>query len=163
MQSKALINSINTDRNSGNKIFLVRFFLLLILALWITGFLLPVITNNDNPFVNFLLKRIYSPICHQENSKCISIGDGKMLVCARCAGIYFGTFITAIISLLITLPFVSKKILMIAILPLITDVLLTSIGIYNYSQFLSFMTGIIFGIVIYLFTIIELEKFILNK
>ena len=86
-----------------------------------------------------------------------------MLVCARCAGIYFGTFITAIISLLITLPFVSKKILMIAILPLITDVLLTSIGLYTYSQFLSFMTGIIFGIVIYLFTIIELEKFILNK
>ena len=58
---------------------------------------------------------------------------------------------------------ISKKILMIAILPLIADVLLTSIGIYNYSQALSFITGIIFGIVIYLFTILELEKFILNK
>ena len=163
MQSTALINSHTIHRNSGNKIFLLRLFVILILSIWITGFLLPVVTTIDNPLINFLLKRIYSPICHQENLKCITIGSGKMLVCARCAGIYFGAFIAAIISLLITIPLVSKKILMIAILPLITDVLLTSIGIYNYSQALSFITGIIFGIVIYLFTILELEKFILNK
>ena len=163
MQSRALINSLNIDRNSGNKIFLLRLFVILILSIWITGFILPVITNIDNPLINFLLKRIYSPVCHQENFKCISVEDNKMLVCSRCAGIYSGTFITAIFSLFIAIPFVSKKILMIAILPLITDVLLTSFGLYTYSQFLSFITGIIFGIVIYLFTILELEQFILNK
>jgi uncharacterized membrane protein len=131
---------------------------LLFLATWITGFLLPIVTTIENPFINFLLKRIYSPVCHQENLKCISIGSSKMLVCARCTGIYFGALITAISSLFITIPFVSKKILMIAILPLIADVLLTSIGLYSYSQLLSFMTGILFGAVIYLFTILELEN-----
>ena len=133
------------------------------LAVWISGFLLPVITSINNPFINYLLKRLYSTVCHQNNYKCIALESGKMLVCARCAGIYFGTFISAIFSLFITIPFVSKKILMVAILPLIIDVLLTSIGLYSYSQFLSLVTGMMFGIVIYLFTILELEKFILNR
>jgi len=132
------------------------------LAIWITGFLLPLITTLDNPFANFFLKRLYSTVCHQENFKCISFGNDKMLVCARCAGIYFGAFITSISSLFFIVPFISKKILMISILPLMMDVFLTTSGVYTYSQALSFMTGIIFGIVIYLFTILELEKFILN-
>jgi uncharacterized membrane protein len=146
-----------------SKIFLVRIFILLLLASWMVGFLLPLIISIENPFINYVLKRFYSTVCHQEGFKCISIGQATMLVCARCAGIYFGAFITSISSLFIIVPFISKKLLMISILPLMMDVFLTTSGVYTYSQFLSFVTGIIFGMVIYLFTILELEKFILNK
>jgi uncharacterized membrane protein len=86
-----------------------------------------------------------------------------MLVCARCAGIYFGAFISAIFSLFIFIPFISKKLLMISILPLLLDVFFTTTGVYSYSQFLSFVTGIIFGIAICLFTMEELENLFLTN
>jgi uncharacterized membrane protein len=127
------------------------------------GFLMPLITSIENPFINYLLKRLYSTTCHQEGLKCISIGNDKMLVCARCAGIYFGAFISAIFALFIIFPFISNKILLISILPLLMDVFLTSSGIYSYSQFLSFATGVIFGIVIFLFTMEELGNLFLTN
>jgi uncharacterized membrane protein len=133
------------------------------LAIWITGFSLPLITSINNPFGNFLLKKLYSTTCHQESFKCFYIGNAKMLVCARCAGIYFGSFVSSIFSFFIVIPLLSKKLLVVSMLPMLIDVFLTSAGVYTYSQILSFITGFIFGIVIYLFTILEIEKFILNK
>jgi uncharacterized membrane protein len=146
-----------------HKLFLIRFFILLLLVIWMAGFLLPLITSIENPFINYVIKRLYSTTCHQESFKCISIGNDKMLVCARCAGIYFGALISAIFGLFIIPLFVSKKLLLISIVPLLLDVLLTSSGVYSYSQFLSFATGIIFGIAIYLFTFEELKNLFLTN
>ncbi|MGB5289451.1 MAG: DUF2085 domain-containing protein, partial [Ignavibacteriaceae bacterium] len=107
--------------------------------------------------------KLYSTVCHQDSIKCISIDNNSMLVCARCAGIYFGVLIAVIAGLFIIRPVVSKRLLLISILPLLIDVLLISLGIYSYSKLMALVTGIISGSVIYFFIIAEIEKFSLKQ
>lgn len=144
-------------------VFILRFIFLSILTIWVTGFLLPLVSTIYNPLTNFLMTKLYSTVCHQENMKCISIDNKSMLVCARCAGIYFGALIAAISSLFITGPITNKRLLLISIIPLLTDVFLVSLGFYSYSRIISFITGILFGSIIYLFILAEIEKLILKK
>jgi uncharacterized membrane protein len=149
--------------NPNHRIILIRFLVLSILGIWVVGFLLPLITTLYIPFTNFLITKCYSTVCHQESFKCISIENNSMLVCARCGGLYFGAFIASISSLFTLRLNISKRLLLISILPLLIDVFLTSLGVYSYSQTYSFATGIIFGSVIYLFMIADFEKLILKK
>jgi uncharacterized membrane protein len=145
------------------KIILTRIILLLILSLWIYGFLLPTITSIDNTISNILLSGVYSKICHQQNAKCITIGGSSMLVCARCAGIYFGAFTAGLLSLFLIVPSISRKVLILSAIPLAIDVFLTFTGVYNYSQGLAFATGLVFGGIVYLLIMSELENLFSNK
>lgn len=163
MKIASFKNFKSIDYNPIHHVFLVRFFLLSLLAIWITGFFLPLFTTIKNPLTNFVMTRFYSTVCHQEGFKCISVNNSSMLVCARCAGIYFGALIAAISSLFNIRSLISKKLLLISILPLVTDVFLISFGIYSYSKSLAFFTGIIFGSVIYHFIIAEIDKLNLKQ
>ena len=111
----------------------------------------------------FLLSKIYSSVCHQESAKCISIGGASMLVCARCAGIYFGALTAGLLSLILIVPSISRRIFMLSLIPLLIDVFFTFTGVYNYSQGMAFATGLIFGNVVYLFLLSELENLFSNK
>jgi hypothetical protein len=71
--------------------------------------------------------------------------------------------IAAISSIIIFHPLTSKKLLLISIIPLLIDVLLVSLGIYSYSKIISFITGMVFGSIIYLFILTEIEKLILEQ
>jgi len=86
-----------------------------------------------------------------------------MLVCARCAGIYFGGLIAGLSSLFIALPSTTRRVLFFALIPLIMDVSLTFTGVYSYSQFVAFATGLTFGSVLYLLGISELENLFSTK
>jgi uncharacterized membrane protein len=112
---------------------------------------------------NFLLSKSYSTVCHQESTKCISLGSDTMLVCARCAGIYFGALLAGLLGLFYTIPLLSIKVLMVSAIPLLADVFLTLSGVYAYSQLAAFATGLIFGSVVYLFVLKELENLFSNK
>jgi uncharacterized membrane protein len=114
----------------------------------------------QNPLANLILSHLYSTICHKDIIKCISFGNAEMLVCARCAGIYIGALISAILSLLISINPVNRRYLILSSFPLLLDVILVMFGVYSYSKFVSFATGIIFGSVIYLVIILEFEKII---
>ena len=163
MQIALLKNLKSVGVDSAHQVLLIRFIFLSLLTIWIIGFLLPVVSTIDNPLTNFLITKIYSTVCHQESLKCISIDNISMLVCARCAGIYFGALIAAISSLFILQSIINDRLILISILPLLTDVLLVSLGIYSYSKFISFSTGIVFGSIIYLFILAEIEKLILKQ
>jgi uncharacterized membrane protein len=145
------------------KIIILRFLLLSFLSFWILGFLLPAISSTDNLMAKFLLLKIYSTVCHQESAKCISIGGASMLVCARCAGIYAGALTAGLLSLILIVPSISRRIFMLSLIPLLIDVFFTFTGVYNYSQGLAFATGLIFGNVVYLFLLSELENLFSNK
>jgi uncharacterized membrane protein len=145
------------------KIILVRLLLLFLLSIWISGFLLPVITSTDNLISKFVLSRIYSTVCHQESVKCISIEDTTILVCSRCAGIYTGALISGLFSLLVTLPEINKKILIFSTIPLAMDVFFTFTGVYSYSKSVAFSTGLAFGSIIYLLIISELANLFSKK
>ena len=110
-----------------------------------------------------LLSRVYSKICHQESVKCISIGNASMMVCARCAGIYFGSFTAGLLSLLLIVPSISKRVLILSAIPLGMDVLFVLTGFYTYSQSIAFATGLVFGGGVYLFLLNELENLFSNK
>jgi len=86
-----------------------------------------------------------------------------MLVCARCAGIYSGALIAGLISLLLIVPSISRRVLILSSIPLAMDVFFTFTGVYNYSQFLAFATGLAFGGIIYLLIVSELENLFSNK
>jgi uncharacterized membrane protein len=110
-----------------------------------------------------LLSRVYSKICHQENAKCIAIGNASMMVCARCAGIYFGTFTAGLLSLFLIVPSISRRVLILSAIPLGMDVLFVLTGVYTYSQGIAFATGLVFAGVVYLFLLNELENLFSKK
>jgi uncharacterized membrane protein len=85
-----------------------------------------------------------------------------MLVCARCAGIYFGAFLVGIISLNYKMPDIKTKVFIVSALPLLLDVILVFLRFYKYSKSLALSTGLIFGSVVYLIIISEIEKIILK-
>jgi len=128
-----------------------------------SGLLIPIITNIKNPLISYVINKVYSTVCHQENIKCISYLGHRMFVCARCAGIYSGAFIVAIVELRFIFPELPLKLLFVSVTPLLIDVALTTTRTYEYSKILAFLTGIISGFVIYLFVIKELENFVINK
>jgi uncharacterized membrane protein len=67
------------------------------------------------------------------------------LVCSRCAGIYFGGLFSSLLVLLGLKKNISTKILLLSSIPLILDVILYSISIYNYSNYIALLTGFLLG------------------
>ena len=80
-----------------------------------------------------------------------------MLVCARCAGIYFGALITGLSIFSLRSVQLNEKLLFMTLLFLCADVLLVTIGIYNYSKIISFTSGIFFGGAVYAYLMNEIE------
>jgi uncharacterized membrane protein len=153
--------NINIEKKLNST--LIRLLLLSFLILWTIGFLQPTFLTQNNSLANYFLAKIYSRVCHQESSKCIIIANESMLVCARCAGIYFGAMIAGLLTLIHSIPELKLKVLLIASIPLLLDVCLTFLGVYKYSPTIAFITGLAFGSVIYLFLLSELENLFSNK
>lgn len=100
-------------------------------------------------------KHSYGIVCHQQDLKLIGEGTFHSLVCSRCAGIYLGLLTTSFITIFFRIGIIrNNKILFIAVLPMILDVILYSIGLYNYSKTIAFLTGWLLGSVgfIYLYS-----------
>jgi len=91
------------------------------------------------------------------------IADQSMFVCARCTGIYLGALMLGLITFNYKIGRFGLNILLVAFVPLFIDVFFTSFGIYTYSKFIALLTGLIFGSVVYLFLIDELENYFSTK
>jgi uncharacterized membrane protein len=97
-------------------------------------------------YLNLIVDRAYSLVCHQDNEKLISSGIYSSKVCSRCAGIYSGAVISMVILLFIKIKkSVSIKYLLISAIPLLLDILFYNMGIYSYSTLIAYSTGILFG------------------
>ncbi len=142
---------------------IIIFFLILI---WCLGFLSPIFFKELNYLVITypFSKRIYSIVCHQITSKTFIINGERLLVCARCSGIYIGALFSSLISL-----FYSSKIIkninlfLYSIILLTLDVFFSSAGIYHYSKLLAFLTGIFFGSVSFLYILNAIEINLLKE
>lgn len=160
LQISVLKNTALTISNFRSANISFTIFLILLLSIWIFGFLSPLIAKIENPFIQFLLARIYSRVCHQDAAKCISLGGEIMFVCSRCAGIYFGALSAGILALLYKIPELTLKHLTILSLPLMLHVALTFTGIYSYSKMIAFITGICFGSAVSLIFFSEVKQLI---
>ncbi|MDI6765416.1 MAG: DUF2085 domain-containing protein [Bacteroidota bacterium] len=91
---------------------------------------------------------VYSPICHQYESRSIHLGGYKLGVCARCFGIYFGFLLGVGL-----IPFLSSKqtfpnifLWLIAISPILIVVALNGLSVHESIILSRFATGLWFGL-----------------
>ncbi len=142
-------------------IFLFRILIFIFLALWCAGILFPLLfKHTDNFLIQFIVNKLYSGICHQQEEKCLTIGGVQLLVCARCTGIYFGALVSAIFLLQKKMIKINRFILSTALALILADVGLVQIGLYSYSYVLALISGLILGAPVYLYLMRELENFL---
>lgn len=131
---------------------LIRIVLIILLGIWIFGFASQIIFP-DSPVLAVLkplTQKVYSNVCHQDTNKLCNINGQETLVCARCAGIYSGLFLGIVLSLCFTTP-LKLKFLVIASLLILFDVIFSTYEIYHYSKLLAFVTGLLFGVTLFLY------------
>ena len=142
----------------------LRIILLLFLLIWIPGILSPCLNINSLNSIYPFQKMLYSNICHQDVNKSFTCNDIPFLVCARCTGIYFGAFISAVVILILSIKLKFKtKFLYLLSIPMLLDVLYYSFGIYPYNKFIASSTGLLFGSSIFLYILSTLEYLLFIK
>jgi uncharacterized membrane protein len=116
-------------------------------AFWILGFLsAPLFAGSG---VSDFLYRFYSVVCHQFESRSLTIHDHSLAVCARCTGIY-GGFLAGVIAVrcsrrLRNRRFAPLALIAVSTIPMVTDVACELIGIMHSFASLRIITGAWFG------------------
>src|SRR5690606_3991281 len=109
----------------------------------------------------FIIHQMYSNVCHQLPERSIEFSGWLFLVCARCTGIYFGAAAASFFSLIINKRiYISRKLIIIALLPMLVDVILYQIKVYQYSKTTAFISGIFSGSAVFLYILFLLENFL---
>lgn len=127
--------------------------------IWCFGIMSPVIFQNNQTFLAAkpFLNQVYSTVCHQEYAKTLKIYDEEIFVCSRCAGIYTGVFMAILLSLFRLPKSRLLHLLISSSVFLLSDVILSSIGIYSYSKYFALSTGLFFGLTLFMFLLSELK------
>ena len=126
-------------------VFDILFFLLI--SIWCAGIVIQFLASMIPSLITLtpMLKYNYSIVCHAEAEKLICIKSACTFTCARCTGIYFGAILFSILSLLRINIKVTLLFLLLSSLPMILDIILYSISIYEYSITIAFTTGLLLG------------------
>ena len=139
----------------------LRAIVFLILLTWCLGFSNFFIFK-DSPLsiITYpVFKQIYSNVCHQNELKSFNDLGFNLFVCARCTGIYLGCLLISFLSVfMIRRTEIGLSPLYISLLLILTDVLFVRMNIYLYSKLISFITGLVFGLVIYLYFLEIMEN-----
>ena len=146
--------------NSKTSKRIIRTILFILIFIWCFGFLSPIFYSlNHFAVITYpFTKKIYSIVCHQINKKSFTINGEKLLVCARCTGIYLGAFSASFISIFYFPDEIKGiELFLISLIFILTDVLLTTAGVYHYSKYLAMATGLFFGSVsfVYILNVVE--------
>lgn len=107
---------------------------------------------------------LYSTTCHQIEQKSYNCEGVYFLVCARCTGIYLGSFTASVITIFTAMVgVINFKNLITFSFPMMLDVLFVSIGVYEYNKIIASATGFLFGSTIFLYILHNVEFFLNNK
>ncbi len=142
------------------KLFL-KVTLTLLIIIWCLGFLIEFFIPHfpDAAYALPFLNKFYSFACHQNPNKLLTLNSYSTLVCARCAGIYFGFLFSAVIFLFVLKSHEPKlKYFIFAAIPMLLDVLLYSVGVYHYSKIIALITGLLLGSVGFIYFYDALKK-----
>ncbi len=153
------------SRNKGKKRYL-RIAIFAAMLIWCAGFsIVPLFPNSPVAAVLYpFLKSGYGTVCHQRDVKTFTVFGQKLLVCARCTGIYIGALLVSLFSVFVIKKIIlDLKLLYAAIIPMTADVLFSTLGIYHYSKYLAFLTGIFFGSVVFIYILAVFENHFLDK
>lgn len=129
-------------------------------------FLAPYLKSRSSDLSPYLYA-CFSPICHQIPARSFYLFGYPLAVCGRCLGIYFGTlggtilypFLKGFSSL--NLPKVRTLILI--SLPVVIDTLGNFFRLWMTSNWLRFLTGFLWGLILPFYFIIGLNDVFLRK
>ena len=120
-------------------------------AAWCALIVVAPAASSSAGFVAFggILYAFFSPLCHQIDARSFHLFGGPLAVCGRCSAIYFG-FLCGTVAY----PFASSLIrggrpgrmfLLVAVVPMLLDVVLEVSGLHESSNALRAVTGAWFG------------------
>ena len=143
---------------------LLRLILFILAFIWFMGIISYCFDFSSISALYPFQKQLYSTVCHQNINKSFTCNGIPFFVCARCTGIYFGALIAASIILFLTKPLkIKTNLLFLFSLPMLTDVILMNIGLYNYNRLLSAFTGLLFGSAVFLYILEAIENLLYSN
>ncbi|UCE42768.1 MAG: DUF2085 domain-containing protein [Candidatus Aminicenantes bacterium] len=149
------------------KIVLIYAFTLVGIISWIAAiFCAPYFKSQSSPIAGFLYA-VYSPTCHQIPSRCFYAFGYPTAVCARCLGIYLGFLLGTLIFPFVkgfSMPTMPKaKIFISLFLPIVTDTAANILGLWTSTDWVRFITGVLWGLILPFYFFAGLADFFLHK
>ena len=161
---KAIIINTSSGKsfNTANTSYLLKVILALLLLLWCAGSIYPFLAaNNINHFAAVFINHSYSIVCHQAEHKLFYLDGSSTYLCTRCTGIYAGALFMAVSLLMINLKTnISIKPLIFTSSIVLLDMIFVNAHLYNYTSWIAFTSGFLFGAVIYIYVFDVLVKYL---
>lgn len=129
-------------------------------------FLAPVLQSRGLPFGSWIYA-LFSPICHQNPSRCFILHGFPLAVCARCLGIYIG-FLGGTLAYPLrngfTLKSLPSRITFLSVsLPIGLDTAGNFLSLWNSPDWLRLSLGIIWGGLLPFYVITGIADFFLHR
>jgi uncharacterized membrane protein len=107
----------------------------------------PILLSSSYSTASSFLYLIFSGVCHQIPERSFLLSGHSLAVCHRCFGIYIGFFLGSLIEnrCIHRSPQIRRLWTMVAISPLLLDVVLSFSGFWHGTGIIRFFTGLIFG------------------
>ena len=131
-----------------------------------TIFLAPLL-KNQLPFVSDLLYAVYSPLCHQNPSRCFVLFGYPLAVCARCLGVYggflLGTCLYPLFRDLRSQSLPLKGVLISLSTPIVVDTTGNLFLLWMTNEWIRLLTGVFWGSILPFFLIPGMMDMVINK
>jgi len=114
-----------------------------------------------------LITFFFAPVCHQMPDRCFHLVGQAMPLCSRCSGIYLGALSGVLFFPVLRNKFLfeipKRRVLIFSLLPLLLEVSLSKIGLYDGGLIIRFISGLIPGAVSVFYVLPSLNKMISKK
>lgn len=137
-------------QKNSTSLKLYYLFFLIAVFLWCSLILIaPLLAKFEHRFTSGLIYMFFSKICHQIPERSFFIFGKQLAVCSRCTGLYCGFLLGTILY-----PFIfklnrswipSRKYLLLALIPITTDIAIRTFDIAENTFASRFVTALILG------------------
>ena len=117
---------------------------------WCVLILLAPLVVHSNPAISNNLYSFFKPVCHQDDARSFHIAGVKFAVCIRCSAIYFSFLVGVLLFPMLrrrTISLSSRSMWLIAVVSMLIDVLLDTVGIHASTTWTRTITGGMFGFI----------------
>lgn len=122
----------------------------ILVVFWCAGILVaPILKHIGEKELAEASYSFFSRVCHQNDARSFHFEGEKLGVCIRCSSVYFGFLFGLVFMLLFNLlknsKTVHRSIFIVAVSPMLLDVILNDMGIFTSTTISRVITGVLFG------------------